>query len=112
MKLINNKKDFGDSVLISQIPIIIDFFAEWCSPCKKLTPLLEELEKNYKDKFLFLKVDVDSDDCNDICTLYEISSMPTLIFIKDSVQVKDLRIEGYDIEKVKENIKKFDKLKT
>ena len=112
MKLINNKKDFGDSVLTSQIPIIIDFFAEWCGPCKKLTPLLEELEKNYKDKFLFLKVDVDSDDCSDICKLYEISSMPTLIFIKDSVQVKDLRIEGYDIEKVKENIKKFDKLKT
>ena len=112
MKLINNKKEFGELIITSKIPIIIDFFAEWCGPCKKLSPLLEELEKTYEDTLLFLKVDVDSEDCSDICKLYDITSMPTLVFVKDNLQNEDLRVEGYNVEKVRENIEKFDNLKT
>ena len=105
MKVISNTKEYGNIVISSKIPILVDFFAEWCGPCKQLTPELEELEKNYNDKILFLKVDVDNEECNDISSLYNITSMPTLVFIKDSLQIDDLRIEGYDIEKVKANIK-------
>tara|TARA_Y100000590_G_scaffold417965_1_gene518199 strand:- start:319 stop:657 length:339 start_codon:yes stop_codon:yes gene_type:complete len=112
MKSISNKKEYGNIIVSSKIPIVVDFFAEWCGPCKRLTPKLEELEQTYKDKILFLKVDVDNNDCSDICELYNITSMPTLIFIKDSLQIDDLRIEGYDIEKVETNIKKFDNIKT
>jgi len=62
-----------------QKPCIIDFFADWCGPCKALGPLLEDLEKEYKDKIDFFKVDIDEDPT--LAARFEIASIPTLIFL-------------------------------
>lgn len=62
-----------------QLPAIIDFYATWCQPCKKLSPLLEDLAVKYKGKIIVYKVDVDAEQ--QLAQSMGISSMPTLLFI-------------------------------
>lgn len=66
--------------------VLVDFFATWCGPCKMLSPILEELEIEYKDKMTILKVDVD--EYSSIATKYSIYSIPTLLLFKDGELVK------------------------
>lgn len=61
-------------------PCVIDFYATWCGPCKKLAPRIEKMEKKYGDKVLFEKIDVDKNPL--LAKDYEIESIPTLIFMK------------------------------
>lgn len=107
MKLIENKTDYADTIINSSLPIIVDFYADWCGPCKRLSPILDNLDKQYENKILFLKINVDNDDCNDICTLYDIQSMPTILFIKNNIEDKDLRILGFNENLLKSNIEKL-----
>ena len=60
-------------------PAIVDFTATWCGPCKRLSPILEELAKEYKGKIVVYKVDVDK--CEDLARAFNISSIPALLFI-------------------------------
>ena len=106
MKVINNKKEFAKILNDAKYPIILDFFATWCGPCVALTPILEELSKKYNN-VEFYKIDVDNEDCNDICTLYKINCMPTLIFIKNKISIDEYKIEGMNKDKIEENIKKI-----
>jgi thioredoxin 1 len=62
-----------------KLPAIIDFYATWCPPCKKLSPLLEDLAVKYKGKIVVYKVDVDAEQ--QLAQSMGISSMPTLLFI-------------------------------
>ena len=62
-----------------KLPAIIDFYATWCPPCKKLSPLLEDLAVKYKGKIIVYKVDVDAEQ--QLAQSMGISSMPTLLFI-------------------------------
>jgi thioredoxin len=57
----------------------VDFTATWCGPCKRLSPILEELAKEYKGKIVIYKVDVDK--CEDLARAFNISSIPALLFI-------------------------------
>ncbi|XP_011861687.1 PREDICTED: thioredoxin-2-like [Vollenhovia emeryi] len=88
-------KDAGNNL------VVIDFFAEWCGPCKMIGPLIEELSKEMKD-IVFLKVDVD--ECEDIAAEYEISSMPTFVFIKEGKVLETF--SGANIDKLKNTIQK------
>lgn len=63
-----------------QTPIIVDFFATWCGPCKALSPILDELSSEYGDKLRIYKVDVDND--MELTTLYNVRTVPTLLFAK------------------------------
>jgi thioredoxin len=67
-----------------KLPAIIDFYATWCQPCKKLSPLLEDLAIKYKSKIIVYKVDVDAEQ--QLAQSMGISSMPTLLFIPASGQ--------------------------
>ena len=106
MLIIKNQEDYAKIVNNNKLNILVDFYADWCGPCKLLTPKLEELEKNV-DNMLFLKVNVDNEDCSKICELYEVSSMPTIIFLKNKVEEKDLRVIGNNIDSIKDNIEKL-----
>merc|ERR1712236_160559 len=77
--------------------VVVDFHATWCGPCKMIAPHLEEMSKTMEE-VVFLKVDVD--DCEDIAAEYNISAMPTFIFLKNKTKVADLT--GANIEKLKE----------
>ena len=77
--------NFQDEVLSSNTPVLVDFWAEWCGPCKMIGPILEELALEMDGKIKIAKVDVDSN--NQTAMNYAIRSIPTLIIIKDgSVQ--------------------------
>jgi len=67
-------------------PVVLDFSATWCGPCRMQKPILEELEKQYADKVEFKVIDVDENQ--ELATKYGIHAVPTLIIEKDGVEVK------------------------
>lgn len=68
---------------IGDKPAIVDFYASWCGPCKKLSPIMEKLSKKYEGKVNFYKIDVDKS--SDLANTLNIKAIPTLIFLKDSL---------------------------
>ncbi|MBB4035971.1 thioredoxin 1 [Dysgonomonas hofstadii] len=70
-----------EELLKSEKPIVIDFWAEWCGPCRMVGPLVEELAEEYADKVIIGKVDVDNND--EITSKYGIRNIPTILFIKN-----------------------------
>ena len=72
--------DFKKEVLESKIPVMVDYWADWCGPCKMIAPIVEELAKEYAGKLKIGKLDVDSNPKS--AALYGIMSIPTLIFFK------------------------------
>ena len=85
----SNDKDFETDVLASEIPVLVDFWAEWCGPCKMIGPILEEIDKEMSDKIKIVKIDVDQN--NQTAMNFSIRSIPTLIIVKDgSVQAQHI----------------------
>ena len=62
-----------------ELPAIVDFYADWCGPCKAIAPLLEELSDEYRDKIVVYKIDTDKE--MELSSLFGIQSIPTLLFI-------------------------------
>ena len=77
---ININKDNLNDILASDKPVVIDFWAEWCGPCRMIAPLVEELVAEYEGRVVIGKCDVDENDA--IATKYSIRNIPTLLFIK------------------------------
>jgi len=73
--------EFTDEVLKSEVPVLVDFWAEWCMPCRMIAPVLEELESEYTDKLKIVKMNVDENPL--IPTTYGITAIPTLILFKN-----------------------------
>ena len=73
--------NFKKEVLESELPVLVDFTANWCGPCKMIAPVIEELSKEYANRIKVGKVDVDAN--SKTATAYGIMSIPTLIFFKN-----------------------------
>ena len=70
-----------DETISSDLPVLVDFWAEWCGPCKMLTPVINELSNEYTNKAVIAKVNVD--DSPNISQKYSIRSIPSLLFFKN-----------------------------
>ena len=77
---------FEAEVVKSAIPVVADFWAEWCGPCRMIAPVLTEVAKDYKDKLKIAKINVDEEP--DLASRFGIQSIPTLLFFKGGQMVK------------------------
>jgi thioredoxin 1 len=80
--------DFKSEVVESDTPVLVDFWAEWCGPCKVIAPVVEELANDYEGKIKFGKVNVD--DHNMIASEYGVRSIPTLLVFKNGAVVNQI----------------------
>lgn len=76
-------ENFDELVINAKLPVLVDFWAEWCGPCRAINPLIEELATLYKGKLVVGKVNVDEQ--KELVTKYGIRNVPTLYFVKDGV---------------------------
>ncbi|MEO5746147.1 MAG: thioredoxin [Terracoccus sp.] len=75
---------FADDVLLSDKPVLVDFWATWCGPCRKVAPILEEIAAQYGDKIEIVKLDTDENQ--DTAARYGVTSIPTLnVYVKGEV---------------------------
>lgn len=79
-------KNFDSEVLKSATPVLVDFFAEWCGPCKMQAPIIEELEQEFAGKAKVLSLDVDANQ--QTASEFQVMSIPTLIFFKNGKAVE------------------------
>jgi thioredoxin 1 len=85
--LILTDQNFKTEVLESDIPVLVDFWAEWCHPCKIVSPIVEELATEYAGKLKVGKVDV---DLNQVSNSYGVMSIPSLLIFKNGQVVKSM----------------------
>ena len=81
MALEVNDDNFEEIVLKSDKPVIVDFWAEWCGPCRMVAPIMDELSREYSDKAVIVKCDVDNSPV--MTAKFGIRNIPTVLFFKD-----------------------------
>ncbi len=94
-------ENFESDVLKSDIPVLVDFWAPWCGPCKAIGPVIEKLSEFYGEKVKFVKCNVD--DHKEKASNYGVNAIPTLIFFKDGEnknQITGLASEAKIREKI------------
>ncbi len=89
MALQVNDSNFEEVVLQSDKPVMVDFWAEWCGPCRMIAPFVEEISKEYEGRVLVVKCDVD--DSPGVATKFGIRNIPTVMFFKNG-EVADKQV--------------------
>jgi len=95
---IHSREQFEQALAMKDMPLVVDFYATWCSPCKRIAPRLEATAQTLTGKVKFLKVNVDT--FNDLTTHYQITSMPTVLYIDKDGVVKDRKVGEREISEL------------
>ena len=101
MALEINEGNFEELVAKADKPVVLDFWAEWCGPCRMLTPIIEEMHGEFDGKAVIGKVNVD--DCPSISSKYGIRNIPTVLFIVNG-EVKDKQVGAVPKAKLVEKL--------
>ncbi len=80
------KSNFDAEVIKSEVPVVADFWAEWCGPCRMIAPVLKQLAQEYKDRIKIAKIDVDKE--GELAEKYNIVSIPTILVFNKGEVVK------------------------
>lgn len=86
---VKTAEEFKKEVLQAEVPVIVDFWASWCQPCKILGPIVEELAKDYDGRVKIVKVNVD--EARELVQIHQVMSIPTVVFFKQG-QARDRSI--------------------
>ncbi len=86
--LVITKENFEDEVIRSDKPVLVDFWAEWCGPCRMVAPIIDQIATEYKDKVKVAKINVDEQ--NELAGNFKIMSIPTLKVFKNGKEVESV----------------------
>ncbi len=78
-----NKDNFDDEVLKSQVPVLVDFWAPWCMPCKMMAPILDELASDMEGKIKIVKINTEESENQELAQKYHIQSIPNMKLFKE-----------------------------
>ena len=96
-----NETDFDSAVIRSEVPVFVDFYADWCGPCNMIAPTLEALSEEYEGKVKFVKINVDNNQ--QLAMKYDIMSIPTGMLFENGT-VKDSLIGAYPASAYRQRI--------
>jgi len=83
-----NNENFENEVIKADVPVLVDFWAEWCGPCKQISPIVDEISSDLDGKLKVTKINVD--DSQDLAAKYNIMSIPTLLIFKGGEPVEQI----------------------
>lgn len=98
-----NDGEFETEVLKSNVPVLVDFYADWCGPCHAIAPTIEALSNEFEGKVKFVKVDVDASQ--EVASRYEIMSIPTVMLFENG-KVEDSIVGAYPATVYKQHIER------
>ena len=96
-------EDFEKTILKADMPALVDFYADWCGPCKTQAPILGQLAEEFDGKVKFAKVDIDVDGNKDLAVKYGVLSVPTLILFSGG-EVKETMVGVTSKSKLKQKL--------
>ena len=86
--LADSSQLYVQEIIISKVPVLIDFWAAWCRPCKMITPIITEIKKEYKGKIKVLKINIDRN--RSLATYFRVVSIPSVFIVKDKIVVQNI----------------------
>ncbi len=96
-----DENDFDETVLNSNVPVFVDFYADWCGPCNMIAPTIEALSEEYEGKVKFVKINVDNNQ--QLAVKYDVMSIPTSMLFENGT-VKDSLIGAYPASTYRQRI--------
>ncbi len=97
--------DFEAQVIKSDVPVLVDFWAEWCGPCRMIAPIVDEIANEYADKLRVVKVDTDRD--GEIASAFGVLGLPTLMLFKNGKPVESIigyKPKGEIVKKLRNHV--------